>query len=1311
MPEAVEPLDEPSLWARFEAVVSSQPNAEALRVERSVVTFGELRDAALRLASRLVSLPAVAAWSPPSPRLVAVALPLSATYVATLLGIVSAGYGFVPLSLSWPHERLRAVLADCSPLALISADATHSSLAGCAFLHEPALRLFSRGATPRVTVQLPSRVAYVCYTSGSTGVPRGVLGTSSWLAARCAWQRVAFPFAPSDVAALRTQPCFVDAVAEAFCPLLAGCPLALQPQANTSVPPSSPALGAPLLADDPLAFVSFLAAARVTRLTLVPSHAAALLPPLSAAGGIALRFLFLSGEALPVPLAARLASALPSTRLVNLYGSTETGADCTCYDLSADDSWHRSSGAVPIGRPLPGVVALVLDPSTGLPVTEAGQVGELFIAGESLADGYLGEAEPDEAAPERATGEEAAGDSGGGGGWCRHTPRFVRLNAAEEPGDVQPLRAHATGDLVSRSPRGELLFHGRVTPPGATSVSSRNGAGGSHSHSTAGPLLSSLLKVRGARVSLLEVEAALLAHEWVASAAAAAWPSEVVRGGGACEGAGDAAAGDAVVDPESSIVGYVVLRAPAAPAGGGNGGGGGGRSGDARPPPPPTPAALRAWAAARLPPAAAPARVVVLHSMPLLKNSYKLDRASLPPPPPLLMEPQTGGEAPLVRALCDAFAAALPHRAASALPPSASSLSPSFHSSSDFFESGGTSLSGISLCGALSVPLSLLFAHPTPSSLAASGGVSLAAARAAVRALRRASPDAAPAAAACGAAAAVEEEDAPAAAVGSKRPRPVDDGDAPLAHEPPPRATHGPAAPPAAPAACAVSFAGRTFQLDGFGGGRGGGSGGGSRGGEASIPLPPLLTTAPPPPPPPSAAAPPFSPLRLAPSWRVHCGACVDAPPLLLLLPPCSHDGPADAPAPACACGAADGTAAGECRAVFAGHAGELVCVSFHLPPPSPPQTRPAPPARVLWRAQMPRHARGSFVDGGAAPLQCGAMAVVALERGDLALLRLSDGALRSVLRLGGDEAGDGVSAHALKAAPVLDTSSGCLWVASHGAEVFRIEHRAASGEDALEVTWRGRVSGKVSAPVSCHPEGRAVFVATLTGGVHCFTVAPPSAAAGVGSAAVRAGWSVPTGGAPVFGAPALVVSPRTRDVLIVSCADGALRGFDAATGDAAWIARVCPAGQPLFCAPCQVPPPFNGGVDAAPCVVVGTESGAVVCVRAADGATLWTLPPGCDDGGDDRRLVASIGADADPPDWWARRFPGTSLLVAAHAGGRVRIIAAPSSVSDGSGALPIVVASCRLPGGVFSPPVARRGAMLLGCRDDHGYALVIEEG
>lgn len=366
----------------------------------------------------------------------------------------------MPLDPAVPPERQAALLALAHPTVLISLAYLWEALAW-----QGAVVLLDRHQAQRDTYPTenidvpsdPSDPAYLIFTSGSTGTPRGVLGTHRGILNRLAWMWEAYPFAAGEVCCHKTAPGFVDAVCEVWGPLLAGVPAAIATQGESI---------------DIWRLVALLERQQVTRIVLVPSLLAALLnhlPDLERRLA-ALHLWMCSGEALPATLAHRFARHLPAAVLLNLYGTTEVAADATCYRLpspqapaEANDQ-DREAGhrcLVPIGVPIANVVVHLLD--AALQPVPVGVPGEICVGGAGLAIGYLDQP--------YLTGE-----------------RFI-----VDPFDPAA-RLYRTGDRGRRRPDGVIEFLGRIDRQ---------------------------VQVRGQRVELAELEAALLAHPAVFQTAAA----------------------------------------------------------------------------------------------------------------------------------------------------------------------------------------------------------------------------------------------------------------------------------------------------------------------------------------------------------------------------------------------------------------------------------------------------------------------------------------------------------------------------------------------------------------------------------------------------------------------------------------------------------------------------------------------------------------------------------------------------------------------------------------------------------------------
>jgi amino acid adenylation domain-containing protein len=430
-----------SIPAVFAQQVARAPEAVAISYGQRSWTYRELDEAANRLAHLLA-----AQGAGPGAR-VALLVERSAQAMVAMLAVLKTGAAYVPLDAGHPDARIEFVVGDAKPVVALTTAGLAARLDGHDLpvidIDDPAIDSYpSTGlATPA-----PDEIAYLIYTSGTTGVPKGVA-----VAHRNVTRLLAVLDAEVAAAGVWSQ-ChslaFDFSVWEIWGALLAGGRLVVVPDAVVRSPEE---LHATLVAEQ----VSVLSQTPSAFYALQAADAVA--PELG--DQLKLETVVFGGEALePHRLRMWLERHSGSPRLLNMYGITETTVHASVREIAAADTHSTLS---PIGVPLAHLGFVVLD--GWLRAVPVGVVGELYVAGAGLAEGYVGR----------------AGLTGS---------RFVACPFA---GAAPGARMYRTGDVVCWGPDGQLRYVGRVDEQ---------------------------VKIRGYRIELGEVQAALSVLDGVGQA-------------------------------------------------------------------------------------------------------------------------------------------------------------------------------------------------------------------------------------------------------------------------------------------------------------------------------------------------------------------------------------------------------------------------------------------------------------------------------------------------------------------------------------------------------------------------------------------------------------------------------------------------------------------------------------------------------------------------------------------------------------------------------------------------------------------------
>jgi amino acid adenylation domain-containing protein len=343
---------------------------------------------------------------------VAVLAERSLELIPLLLGILRAGGAYLPLDPEYPVERLAFMLADAGAALIVCQSGFADRLPPTALPVVPPEQLAAplARATAAGPAGDPEQIAYIMYTSGSTGVPKGVAVTHAAIA-RLADPRNLYAPRTDDVYLLMAPLSFDASTFELWVPLLSGATLIVAPPG----PLAPHELGA------------LLRTSGVTTLWLTAAlfHSIVDGEPEVLDG---VPRIVAGGEALSPAHVRRAHDRLPRATLINGYGPTENTVFTTCHLIARHEPMATG---VPVGRPVAGTRAYVLDGA--LHRVPPGIAGELYAAGSGLARGYHGRP--------GLTAE-----------------RFVPDPFAPEPG----ARMYRTGDLARQAPDGTLELLGRI---------------------------------------------------------------------------------------------------------------------------------------------------------------------------------------------------------------------------------------------------------------------------------------------------------------------------------------------------------------------------------------------------------------------------------------------------------------------------------------------------------------------------------------------------------------------------------------------------------------------------------------------------------------------------------------------------------------------------------------------------------------------------------------------------------------------------------------------------------------------------------
>ncbi len=350
----------------FEAQVQQTPNAIALQYNTETLTYRGLNRKANQLAYYLVQQGAKPGAS------VAIHSYRNSNYIVSVLAVLKIGGTFIPIASNQPKDRIAFILEDSKSAFAIVEDRllegfpTH--LASVVNVQALKATLASQPETMFHTNVKPSDLAYVLYTSGSTGQPKGVLISNKALSNYIFWAQTHYGFGKTSSFALCTAIGFDLTITSTFVPLVSGGRMLIYEEDASGWD---------------AALLDAVKDNKADTIKVTPSHLTLLKDHQFQDSSI--RTIIVGGEDFKASLGQGIKATLgTAVTIYNEYGPTEATVGCIVSTFQPE---IHTQGSIPIGLPVPHMQAYVLDAYQNR--VPQGVVGELYISGSSLAEGYL----------------------------------------------------------------------------------------------------------------------------------------------------------------------------------------------------------------------------------------------------------------------------------------------------------------------------------------------------------------------------------------------------------------------------------------------------------------------------------------------------------------------------------------------------------------------------------------------------------------------------------------------------------------------------------------------------------------------------------------------------------------------------------------------------------------------------------------------------------------------------------------------------------------------------------------------------------
>ncbi|WP_066495485.1 non-ribosomal peptide synthetase [Abyssisolibacter fermentans] len=421
----------------FEDQAEKTPEGIAVIYEDTQLTYKELNERANQVA-RVLREKGIG-----PDNIVGIIIEKSLDMVIGIIGILKAGGAYLPIDPNCPKDRIEFMLIESDVSLLL----TTKKVAKQTGLNKESVYIddediYKNDKTNLICLTKPNNLAYVIYTSGTTDRPKGVMIEHKNVVRLMFNDNFLFDFNSSDVWTMFHSYCFDFSVWEMYGALLYGGKLILIPE---------------LVSKDPLSFLEILKEEGVTVLNQTPSAFYNLINEelKYSEANLNMKYVILGGDALKPIKLKMWKDKYPKTKIINMYGITETTVHATFKEISYKEIKSNISN---IGKPIPTLRAYIMNHK--FKILPIGVPGELYIGGEGIARGYL------------------------------NRPNLTKEKFIENP-YKNGERIYKSGDLVRLLSNGEMEYLGRID---------------------------NQVKIRGYRVELGEIENSLLKHKKIKEA-------------------------------------------------------------------------------------------------------------------------------------------------------------------------------------------------------------------------------------------------------------------------------------------------------------------------------------------------------------------------------------------------------------------------------------------------------------------------------------------------------------------------------------------------------------------------------------------------------------------------------------------------------------------------------------------------------------------------------------------------------------------------------------------------------------------------